>query len=233
MSTGEFHETGSPVWVEAVSGAAVFPDANNWQVGQIAIGVHGTPGMYVAHENICPINSFYLYHCSGLIPLLDPILDASHARNRRISPPNSVCFPGTRKGVLKNVRSWVEGSLLLNNPHSMWVYGYAGCGKSAITQEIADYFARKGRLAASFFFFRGAGDRSRIVRFAATLASQIAEAIPATAPLIEAGPGVTHRSHVVHSATTAPCLRSYRSCRMGRQSGLSPARCIPHRPRRP
>ncbi|TEB09417.1 hypothetical protein FA13DRAFT_1107779 [Coprinellus micaceus] len=48
------------------------------------------------------------------------------------------------------------------NPHILWIYGYAGCGKSAISQAVAEQLAQDGRLAASFFFFRGSGDRSRI-----------------------------------------------------------------------
>jgi hypothetical protein len=88
----------------------------------------------------------------------------------------------------------VDGSLLFRKPHVMWVYGYAGCGKSAIAQAIADDFAQKGRLAASFFFFRQAGDRNSVSRFATTLASQVAAAIPGAAHIIEsavrANPGL-------------------------------------------
>ncbi|TEB25263.1 hypothetical protein FA13DRAFT_1589188, partial [Coprinellus micaceus] len=65
------------------------------------------------------------------------------------------CFPGTRKKVIKKIHSWIDSSLLLNNPHIMWIYGYAGCGKSAIAQVIAEYMSDQKRLAASFFFFRG------------------------------------------------------------------------------
>lgn len=39
---------------------------------------------------------------------------------------------------------------------------------------------------ASFFFFRGSGDRSRAARFARTIAAQMAASIPATATFIEA-----------------------------------------------
>lgn len=68
----------------------------------------------------------------------------------------------------------------------MWVYGYTGTGKSAIAQAICEHFAGLGRLAGAFFFFRGAGDRCNVSRFATTIASQVAGAIPATAPFIEA-----------------------------------------------
>ncbi|KAJ3515646.1 hypothetical protein NMY22_g14399 [Coprinellus aureogranulatus] len=119
-----------------------------------------------------------------LFSLLNPIPDASHTRNLRTSPPNSMCLPGTRQDVIADVRSWVNSSL--KEPHVMWIYGFAGCGKSAIAQEVASHFDRKGQLAAAFFFFRGAGDRSRVSRFATTIASQMARAIPATASYIKA-----------------------------------------------
>ncbi|KAJ3532927.1 hypothetical protein NMY22_g7548 [Coprinellus aureogranulatus] len=127
------------------------------------------------------------YNCrTDLFSLLNPIPDASHTRNRKLAGPDSACFPGTRKKVLKMIRSWANSSLFLGNPHIMWVYGYAGCGKSAIAQAIAEHFSGQKRLAASFFFFRGSGDRSTAARFTTSVAHQVAEAIPATAPFIEA-----------------------------------------------
>ncbi|TEB05159.1 hypothetical protein FA13DRAFT_1264061 [Coprinellus micaceus] len=80
----------------------------------------------------------------------------------------------------------------------MWIYGYAGCGKSAIAQTVAEQLEREGRLAASFFFFRGSGDRSGITRFATTIAHQLAQNIPEIASLIEeaarANPGLLSAS---------------------------------------
>lgn len=66
----------------------------------------------------------------------------------------------------------------------VWLCGPVGCGKSAIAQIVAKQAEHEGRLAASFFFFRGMGDRSSIARLAATLASQMAEAFPGTLPFI-------------------------------------------------
>ncbi|KAF6752701.1 hypothetical protein DFP72DRAFT_449322 [Ephemerocybe angulata] len=122
----------------------------------------------------------------GLLDILNPIPDASYTRNRKTSPPDSSCLPGTRQDVLKKVTSWADSSLLgWNNRPVMWLYGYVGCGKSAIAQEVAEHYARKKRLAASFFFFRGSGDRSRTGKFAATIAHQLAGAIPSTSRFIE------------------------------------------------
>jgi hypothetical protein len=65
-----------------------------------------------------------------------------------------------------------------------WLSGSAGSGKSAISQSIAKRYDDKGRLLASFFFLRGAGDRSVIACLIPTLAYQLSHSIPATKPLI-------------------------------------------------
>jgi hypothetical protein len=74
----------------------------------------------------------------------------------------------------------------LRAAHIYWFHGFAGSGKSAISLEIARIYARSGRLVASYFFFSNQGDRSKMNRFAATLASQLAISVPAAAPFVEA-----------------------------------------------
>ena len=126
---------------------------------------------------------------SDLILRLNPIYDASHTRDRRLSPPDSACFPGTRKGVIQGITSWVDTQIVLSAAlvvHVYWFHGFAGSGKSAISLEIAKIYAGSGRLLASYFFFGNAGDRSRMTRFAGTLAAQMAAAVPASASFIEA-----------------------------------------------
>ncbi|KAJ2929785.1 hypothetical protein H1R20_g7289, partial [Candolleomyces eurysporus] len=124
----------------------------------------------------------------GLFELLRPIKDASHTRDRKRSPPDSACIAGTRKGVIEWIIAWVSSSviLLIKKQHILWVYGYAGCGKSAIAQEISEQVQDGGRLLATFFFCRNAGDRSKIGRLPNTLASQMATSLPDTVPFIEA-----------------------------------------------
>ena len=80
--------------------------------------------------------------------------------------------------------AWANSSLLFNT-HVLWLYGYVGCGKSAIALAIALRLERSNRLVGSFFFFRNTGDRSKMTRFATTLACQLAAAIPEAAPFIE------------------------------------------------
>ncbi|RXW19565.1 hypothetical protein EST38_g6295 [Candolleomyces aberdarensis] len=121
-----------------------------------------------------------------LAELLQPITDASHTRDRKRSPPDSACLPGTRKGVLKWIVSWVSSSVLAKSQHILWVYGHAGCGKSAIAQEVSEQIHGGGRLLATFFFCRNAGDRSKIGRLPNTIASQMTISLPETAPFIQA-----------------------------------------------
>jgi hypothetical protein len=59
-------------------------------------------------------------------------------------------------------------------------------------------YAAKGRLAADFFFFRGAGNRSRIAGLIPTLAYQLSISLPATKSFIlkqlEDDPGIFHKA---------------------------------------
>jgi hypothetical protein len=81
--------------------------------------------------------------------------------------------------------SFTEEYAVEKIPHIYWLCGSQGSGKSSISLEVAKIYAGAGRLLASYFFSRGAEDRCTMERFAVTLASQLAVAIPATAPLIE------------------------------------------------
>ncbi|KAJ2930644.1 hypothetical protein H1R20_g6443, partial [Candolleomyces eurysporus] len=121
----------------------------------------------------------------SLFDILQPITDASHTRNRKRSPPDSACFPGTRLQVVENVNNWARSDVTtVSEPHVRWMHGYVGSGKSSISQEVCETSKREDRPVISFFFFRNAGDRSKIGRLPTTLASQMAAAIPQTEPFI-------------------------------------------------
>ncbi|KAJ2919102.1 hypothetical protein MD484_g1299, partial [Candolleomyces efflorescens] len=149
----------------------ILPNAQNVQIGELK--------NYIVNGNFISSNDQ-----TTLIHLLQPIPDASHTRDRETSPPNSACFPGTRIDVVRMIVSWADSSLLWNT-HVLWLYGYVGCGKSAIALTVALKFERRRRLMGSFFFFRNTGDRSKMAKFATTLACQLAAAIPEAAPFIE------------------------------------------------
>ncbi|RXW23753.1 hypothetical protein EST38_g2105 [Candolleomyces aberdarensis] len=157
-----------PVHVE------IFSNAHNTQIGEQRINiVHGN--QYVSESSSDQ---------ATLVQRLKPITDASHTRDRENSPPNSACFPGTRTDVIRTIVAWVD-SWLLWNTHILWLYGYVGCGKSAIALAIAVILEESKRLVGSFFFYQNTGDRSRMTKFATTLACQLAAAIPEAAPFIE------------------------------------------------
>ncbi|RXW25379.1 hypothetical protein EST38_g463 [Candolleomyces aberdarensis] len=157
-----------------------FSNAHDFQIG-------------VQNNHIVHRNQYISNDQATLIQLLQPILDASHTRDREKSPPNSACFPGTRIDVIRTIVAWADSSLLWNT-HVLWLYGFVGCGKSAIALQIALIFEGRKRLVGSYFFFRNTGDRSRMTRFATTLACQLAAAIPEATPFIEralkTGPGL-------------------------------------------
>lgn len=80
---------------------------------------------------------------------------------------------------------WQPTDLPINpNKHICWLKAPAGLGKSALAQTIAEQCAERGILAASFFFLRGAGDRSRITQLIPTLAYQLSNHFPALKPLL-------------------------------------------------
>jgi len=55
----------------------------------------------------------------------------------------------------------------------------AGTGKSAISRTVANNFADKNPLGASFFFSRGQGDLGHAEKPFTTIALQLAHALPA------------------------------------------------------
>jgi hypothetical protein len=68
--------------------------------------------------------------------------------------------------------------------------GPAGTGKTTVAHTIADEYHKRGRLAASFFFWRKTGDRDDINKLVATLAYQIAERISSAKEVMEGNLGL-------------------------------------------
>ncbi len=71
----------------------------------------------------------------------------------------------------------------------------AGTGKSTISRTVAKVFADDGKLAASFFFKRGEGERGNASRFFTTIAAQLVRTVPVIIPYlskaIDADPGIS------------------------------------------
>ena len=114
----------------------------------------------------------------GLRDLLRPVISATHAR----SGPVAKCDPETRLEIIAHIKEWLNGSD--KRTAICWLNGPAGYGKSAVAQTIAERYAVKGRLLGSFFFLRGAGERSHISRLIPTLAYQISICVPAVKSLL-------------------------------------------------
>ena len=113
--------------------------------------------------------------------MLRPVSNATHTRAGHVAR----CDPGTRLKVIAKIRQWLDGHDSDKRAIVCWLNGPAGYGKSALAQSIAEYYAAEGRLLGSFFFLRGAGERSHISRLIPTLACQIFLSVPDVKPLLE------------------------------------------------
>lgn len=60
----------------------------------------------------------------------------------------------------------------------------AGTGKSTISRTVAQNFAKRDSLGASFFFKRGEGDCGRAALFFTTIAAQLAQTLRPLAPYV-------------------------------------------------
>ncbi|OCL02878.1 hypothetical protein AOQ84DRAFT_392639, partial [Glonium stellatum] len=108
---------------------------------------------------------------------------------------NARCHPGTRVNILRQILAWGTSR---DGECIFWLNGMAGTGKSTISRTIAQSFADKGILGASFFFRRGHGDRGRTAFFFTTIIAQLVRRLPSLAPhicaAIEADPTINEKS---------------------------------------
>lgn len=140
--------------------------------------------------------------------VLAPAIGASHTR----SGPVARCLEGTRQKVIAEIIRQFEE----HNHPICWLKGPAGYGKSAISQSVAERYDAQKRLATSFFFLRGAGDRDRSVigRLITTIANQLTVSVPSTKQYIlnavENEPFITSESlqHQFTKLVTEPVLES-------------------------
>ncbi|KAJ3573772.1 hypothetical protein NP233_g2218 [Leucocoprinus birnbaumii] len=84
-----------------------------------------------------------------LAPHTNP--DAAVDSSARWPPPS--CHPGTRITIGNTLMSWVENSGT-HDCSMIWLYGSAGCGKSAVAQTFAEKCVSLKRLGAAYFFSR-------------------------------------------------------------------------------
>jgi hypothetical protein len=104
------------------------------------------------------------------------LLEASNAAfNASGKEDEPICLPGTRVGVLDEIRAWIDGE---DKQHIFWLSGWAGTGKSTIARTVAREYYDRERLVASYFFSRGGGDASNATRFVGIIARQLANKLP-------------------------------------------------------
>jgi len=109
---------------------------------------------------------------------------------------------------------WIDGDE--NTSSMLWLYGFAGTGKSALAQTLAELLKTKGQLLASFFFSRTSGsncsDGNAIIP---TLVYQLTLAFPEIRPHIEAyiskDPAIFQKSRTaqMHHLFIQPLLQCF------------------------
>ncbi len=128
--------------------------------------------------------------------MLDKLQSADNAAfDSHDEEHNARCYQGTRAELLRQIYGWASDQ---GSERIFWLNGMAGTGKSTISRTVAQNFADKGELGASFFFKRGEGDRGHAGMFWATIATQLVQKLPSLAPhvqnTIEADPGISRKA---------------------------------------
>ncbi|KAJ6484239.1 hypothetical protein C8R45DRAFT_297800 [Mycena sanguinolenta] len=122
--------------------------------------------------------------------------------------PQPRCHPDTRTEMLEDLHKWA----LRKTPVTvLWLYGPAGAGKSTIMQTLASQLRDAGRLGGTFSFKRGHATRGNAKRLFATIAYQLALAVPwlraSISQAVEDDPSVVVRSIATQMQTliSDPC----------------------------
>ena len=82
------------------------------------------------------------------------------------------CLEGTRTQYIEDLTGWGTGTDITRQQRVLWMYGYAGVGKSAVAKSCAQKISERKRLRCSFFS-RDKGVNNHRQLFP-TIASQIA-----------------------------------------------------------
>ena len=85
------------------------------------------------------------------------------------------CLRGTRKGVLREIESWLTSE---QGQQIFWLNGLVGTGKSTIAQTFAEMAFVDGKLGASFFCSQDFEGRSNLQAIFPTIAYQLAYQYP-------------------------------------------------------
>ncbi|TFK67726.1 hypothetical protein BDN72DRAFT_898754 [Pluteus cervinus] len=139
-----------------------YKDSNHYNIQNNIINTPpaGRPAIEILQERVC--------------------VGAAFDSAERGDPPR--CHPDTRTAILESGYTWIDNLNVLY--FFMWISGWAGVGKSAILQTIAEEYRRRMRLAASFFFFQASHNRSSTSGFVATIADQLMDSVPGAREII-------------------------------------------------
>jgi hypothetical protein len=99
--------------------------------------------------------------------------------NSRDEEHNARCLPNTRTELLDDITTWAQNK---DGKPIFWLTGMAGTGKSTIARTVAQSFASRSQLGASFFFKKGEGERGNASRFFTTIASELVVHEPGVVP---------------------------------------------------
>jgi hypothetical protein len=132
--------------------------------------------------------------CSTFIPSILPSAKRA-AFDSYLNEHYARCLPNTRIGLRRKIVEWVEDA---QGECIFWLNGMAGIGKSTISRTVAQSFADKGQLGASFFFKRGECDLNNAAKFFTTIAAQLAIKVPGMIPhirrAIDSDPAISEKA---------------------------------------
>ncbi len=144
------------------------------------------PQKRTLHSCLITRPSYLLF--TGLPPtvfdLLHPdfVQDALYSSAKRQKEHAVTCQPETRTKILSDIRFWADSA---TTTPICWLTGPAGTGKTTVAHTIAEEYANRKQLAATFFFWRKTEDRDDINKLVATLAYQIAKKVPSAKEQME------------------------------------------------
>ncbi|KAI1593030.1 WD40 repeat [Pyrenophora tritici-repentis] len=92
---------------------------------------------------------------------------------------NARCLTDTRTELLDEITTWANNK---DGKSIFWLSGMAGTGKSTIARTVAQLFANRGQLGASFFFKKGERERGNASRFFTTIATDLVACEPGMLP---------------------------------------------------
>ncbi|TFK63159.1 hypothetical protein BDN72DRAFT_333726 [Pluteus cervinus] len=123
------------------------------------------PVFYNTTNNIGALPAFYPPRESLLRTLAEVAV-----KRASWNPDAPKCHPNTRKPIRTSLTKWPDDP---GGHPVQWICGYTGTGKTTIAQTMAEYWAKEGRLAATFFFSRLSEDTSSTEYFKETIAYQL------------------------------------------------------------